>query len=94
MEHPTPALPHSETTMLIHGLKQLDRLEWLLEHPRAMNPDCPPQTLHYPRRKKPMRKPCGNISRMSLQDMKGRAGVSFIPIARPSNIPWWDQTFA
>ena len=32
LEHPTPTLPYSETTMVIHGLKQLDGPDGLLDH--------------------------------------------------------------
>ena len=41
LEHPTRTLPHSETTMLLHGLKQLEGPEALLDHSRAMTPANP-----------------------------------------------------
>ena len=53
LEHPTPTLPHSETKMLLHCLRQLNGLDGLMDHPRAQQPPPPPDTtLHYWKHKK------------------------------------------
>ena len=35
LEHPSPTLPHSEITTLLHGLCQLNGPDGLMDHPRA-----------------------------------------------------------